>query len=77
MNESLMYGSVDQDGKRFPPLSSTIYVCKENDLYLGNGNGIQASRLDEAESSHSDVRIHRQIAYAIWRWEDVNRKYIL
>lgn len=24
MNESLMYGSVDQGGKRFPLLSSTI-----------------------------------------------------
>jgi hypothetical protein len=26
MNESLMYGSVDQDGKRFPPLSSTTFA---------------------------------------------------
>jgi hypothetical protein len=26
MNESLMYGSEDQDGKRFPPLSSTTSV---------------------------------------------------
>jgi hypothetical protein len=26
MNESLMYGSEDQDGKRFPPLSSTTYA---------------------------------------------------
>jgi hypothetical protein len=38
MNESLMYGFVDQDGKRFPPLSSTINAWGENDLYLTGEN---------------------------------------
>jgi hypothetical protein len=30
MNESLMYGSEDQDGKRFPPLSSTTFMLDMN-----------------------------------------------
>jgi hypothetical protein len=29
MTESLMYGSEDQDGKRFPTLSSTTYAQGE------------------------------------------------
>jgi hypothetical protein len=34
MNESLMYGSEDQDGKRFPPLSSTEKTTRRRDREL-------------------------------------------
>lgn len=30
MNESLMYGSVDQAGERFPVLSSTTWIADPN-----------------------------------------------
>lgn len=30
MNESLMYGSVDQAGERFPVLSSTTWILDPN-----------------------------------------------
>ncbi len=49
MNESLMYGSVDQDGKRFPPLSSTINAWGENDLYL-TGENLQDKLTDWAKN---------------------------
>lgn len=34
MNESLMYGSEHQDGKRFPPLSSSTNASGDIDLCL-------------------------------------------
>jgi hypothetical protein len=40
MNESLMYGSEDQDGKRFPTLSSSTSV-----LDTGNASGESTSIL--------------------------------
>jgi hypothetical protein len=38
MNESLMYGSVDQGGKRFPPLSSTSKAWGDPTSILADEN---------------------------------------
>jgi hypothetical protein len=56
MNESLMYGSEDQDGKRFPPLSSTSWednsrnVSGEIDLCLGGETPLSKSARGKRKS---------------------------
>jgi hypothetical protein len=75
MNESLMYGSVDQGGKRFPPLSSTTWLqeslnaWREEASTLALCNFVKASNLVEPRiPRHSRLGLAAGVSTAYLRY---------